>query len=234
MVRPNVGFLGYTAGPGVHIVDPLALTDPLLARLPAVDQPDWRPGHHLRALPEGYLLSIDSGEDCFADSRLGAYYRRLCLLTRGSLFDGERLQTLVAFNLGWYNHLIDPAPCRTATCPLIDPDDLTTQPNLARARPFTHAGLALDFRRRPLPSCLILGLDTHDLHEVFFCRGDTVLERRTLQSLEYFLPGPFAHRLEVPAEIRTQGCDRLVIRPDPRQNYSGGGWCLAFVRFPEE
>jgi arabinofuranosyltransferase len=232
-VRTSVGFLGYLAGPTVHIVDPLALTDPLLARLPAVDRPDWRPGHHLRALPEGYLLSLDTGADLFADRGVGEYYRRLCLLTRGPLFDPERLQTLLAFNLGWYNHLIDVTAYRTPTCPLVDPGDLASQPDLARAHPFTHAGLALDFRRRSLPAWLILGLETHDLHEVFFYRGDALLERRTVVSRDNQLPGPFAHRLEIPDEVRAQGCDRLVIRPDPKQNYSGG-WCLAFVQLPEE
>lgn len=32
---PNVGFKGYFAGPGVHAIDPMALAEPLLARLPA-------------------------------------------------------------------------------------------------------------------------------------------------------------------------------------------------------
>jgi arabinofuranosyltransferase len=52
-VYEAVGLLGYHAGPAVHIVDPMALTDPFLARRPA-NQP-WRIGHFRRFLPRGYV-----------------------------------------------------------------------------------------------------------------------------------------------------------------------------------
>ena len=56
VVRANIGFLGYFAGPRVHIIDPFALADPLLARLPAV--PNSRIGHFRRELPAGYAESV--------------------------------------------------------------------------------------------------------------------------------------------------------------------------------
>jgi arabinofuranosyltransferase len=55
MTRPAIGMYGYQAGLGKIIIDPLALTDPLLARLPADPGAPQRIGHFKRALPEGYL-----------------------------------------------------------------------------------------------------------------------------------------------------------------------------------
>lgn len=53
-IHGSVGFRGYFAGPKVFIIDYYALTDPLLARLPALYAPNWRIGHFTRAIPEGY------------------------------------------------------------------------------------------------------------------------------------------------------------------------------------
>jgi arabinofuranosyltransferase len=50
----SVGFRGYFGGPDVHLVDYYALGDPLLARLPALYNPDWRIGHFSRTVPVGY------------------------------------------------------------------------------------------------------------------------------------------------------------------------------------
>lgn len=39
----NIGLSGFYAGPGIHIIDAMALGDPLLARLPALANPQWGP-----------------------------------------------------------------------------------------------------------------------------------------------------------------------------------------------
>jgi arabinofuranosyltransferase len=51
-----VGAIGYYGGPSLHVIDPMALGDPLLARLPPI--PGWRIGHYARTLPEGYEASV--------------------------------------------------------------------------------------------------------------------------------------------------------------------------------
>jgi arabinofuranosyltransferase len=56
IVYPAVGLIGYHAGPGIHIVDRMALTDPLLATLPA--NLPARVGHMERTIPEGYLETV--------------------------------------------------------------------------------------------------------------------------------------------------------------------------------
>ena len=103
-----IGQSGCSAGPYVHVVDPLALGDPLLARLPAIPAPNWRIGHFERAVPDGYMDTLQTGQNHFADPQLGLYYQKLSILTRGSLFDPSRLVEIVKFNLGMYNYLLPP------------------------------------------------------------------------------------------------------------------------------
>jgi arabinofuranosyltransferase len=110
MVYEAVGLLGYHAGPAVHIVDPMGLTDPLLARLPAL--PDWRIGHFRRAIPAGYVEGLEECmrrvfphaavappvASCLAwpqdtnrivDPAIAREYDRVRLITQGALFSGS-------------------------------------------------------------------------------------------------------------------------------------------------
>ena len=66
----NVGFIGYFAGPTVHIVDRYALADPLLARQPASSPEKWRIGHFERDVPAGYIQTLRTGVNQIADSSL--------------------------------------------------------------------------------------------------------------------------------------------------------------------
>ena len=58
---------GYYAGPTVHIVDPLALADPLLARLPPKRKINWRIGHFERTIPAGYRGTLRMGQNVLED-----------------------------------------------------------------------------------------------------------------------------------------------------------------------
>jgi arabinofuranosyltransferase len=118
-----IGVLGFTAGPGFHGIDPLALADPLLARLPVAPGSTWRIGHFERTLPDGYE---DTVKDCvhrvftgaairpstgsclpfwndvnhFTDPRVARAYHELMLITQGPLTDHARLAAIVRWNLG--------------------------------------------------------------------------------------------------------------------------------------
>ena len=97
----NVGYFGYWAGVRKPIIDVLALADPLLARLPC--EPGCRIGHFMRKIPDGYPESILTGENRIKDPHLARFYDKLRLITRGPLWSAERLKTIVAMNLGYYN-----------------------------------------------------------------------------------------------------------------------------------
>jgi len=102
----NVGFIGYFAGPAVHIVDLYALCDPLLARRPASSPGKWRIGHYEREVPEGYLQTLRTGVNQIRDPNLAAYYDQLALIVRGPLFSRARLIAIWQMNTGQFEHLL--------------------------------------------------------------------------------------------------------------------------------
>ncbi len=85
---------GYTRGPETHILDVMALADPLLARLPAKDQQHWRIGHIERDIPKGYLESLRAGENQIEDEAIHAYYNELSKIVSGSIWDAARWRSI--------------------------------------------------------------------------------------------------------------------------------------------
>jgi arabinofuranosyltransferase len=105
VTRDGIGFTGYFAGPAVHIVDTYALSDPLLARLPA--QRGTRTGHYRRDIPGGYLESLASGRNELTDADLAAFYDRLHLVVSRPLWSVQRLKAVAGLLLGRYDHLLE-------------------------------------------------------------------------------------------------------------------------------
>ena len=106
-IGTGMGMRPYFTGPNVHYVGRYGLTDPLLSRLPVQTRINWRVGHFRRRLPRGYYDSLRSGSNLIEDPQLSSYYTTLCLLTRGPIFDRERLRTIIEMNLGRFDHLLD-------------------------------------------------------------------------------------------------------------------------------
>lgn len=102
----NVGFLGYFAGPDVHIIDRNGLTDPLLARLPVRDPAEWRVGHYRRNVPDGYADTLRAGRNVIADAGLAQFHDALSIAIRAPLFDPRRPAEIWRLNLGCYGHLL--------------------------------------------------------------------------------------------------------------------------------
>jgi arabinofuranosyltransferase len=130
-----IGLLGLAAGPDVHIVDHLALTDPLLARLPAAYDPMPLAGHFERMgqwsspIPvtkkcpsrfevcqfwRDYEASLRSGACQLADAQLCGYWRDLRLVTEGPLLSAERFRAIVRLNLARRDPRIDRRRYRNA------------------------------------------------------------------------------------------------------------------------
>jgi arabinofuranosyltransferase len=101
--KRTIGFFGYFAGPAIHIIDLFGLADPLLARLPARREADWRIGHLERSLPAGYEASIGTNSDRLGDPHLARYYAAIRAATRGRLGDPHRLWIILKLNLGCYD-----------------------------------------------------------------------------------------------------------------------------------
>lgn len=107
VVKTGIGYYGLTAGVQIHVVDSLALGDALLARLPAIYNPEWRIAHFKRLIPDGYLESVESGENLIKDKKLAEYYDVLHNIISGDLFSKERFKQIIDMNLGKYDYLID-------------------------------------------------------------------------------------------------------------------------------
>jgi arabinofuranosyltransferase len=86
----SIGLRGFFSGPQVHLVDYYGITDPLLARLPAVYKAQWRIGHFFRHTPEGYLETLQTQTPSFKDPQTAAYYTLLQSATRAPLYSFER------------------------------------------------------------------------------------------------------------------------------------------------
>jgi arabinofuranosyltransferase len=105
-ILPDIGMYGYEAGPVTHIVDYRGLADPLLARMPSNSSNIRKIGHLNRFLPKGYLHAIQYHNTEEMDPDLAKYYHALRTITSAPVFDKERMETVIRFNMGAYDELL--------------------------------------------------------------------------------------------------------------------------------
>jgi len=105
LIAEMVGLSGYFGGPNVHVLDVMALSDPLLSRLPA--KSDSRVGHFERWLPAGYKESLLSQKLQIEDPDLNEYCGVLWSVTRGPVWSASRLGESVRLISGTYDPLLD-------------------------------------------------------------------------------------------------------------------------------
>ena len=222
----NVGFFGYHAGPNEHIVDIFALADPLLARLPALtfvsfraenypQDPNWRIGHFLRKVPEGYVESLASTENRLRDPHLGAFYAKLKLITQGPLFTGARWRTIWRMNTGQYNHLIDREACRN---PLrLRAEKAANHCFLMRDRLLcSHNGVRVTLPELCRAATISIGLDATDRYLLVLYRTGTILGTGTYRSpppKDAPQTGPIRCDIAIPVSAQRSGYDEIGIYP---------------------
>jgi arabinofuranosyltransferase len=100
--RGAVGYYGYFAGPGVHLIDYWGLGDPLLARIPFRPKGKWRMGHFIRKVPEGYGQAVRGDASLIEQPFLAQVYRDILTVTRGPLYSAERWRAVYRLNSGTY------------------------------------------------------------------------------------------------------------------------------------
>ena len=93
----------------LYLNDLYALGDPFLAHLPAVREEGWRIGHMWRETPVGYknLVRYEWGTGAIKNEDAKQYYEIIDEITRGPLFDKERIIKVINLNLGKYDYLLD-------------------------------------------------------------------------------------------------------------------------------
>lgn len=77
VVTDRIGLFAFVSGTRSHVVDPLGRTDPLLARLPPLTC--CAPRGNARAIPDGYVETLETGRNVIRDSRIAEMYQRLML-----------------------------------------------------------------------------------------------------------------------------------------------------------
>ncbi len=93
----------------LYLNDLYALGDPYLAHLPAVKEHGWRIGHMWREAPVGYvnLVRYKWGTGAIKNESAKEYYEIIDEITRGPLFDKDRIAKVININLGKYDHLLE-------------------------------------------------------------------------------------------------------------------------------
>jgi arabinofuranosyltransferase len=91
-----MGYAPYFAGPRVKVIDKFAVGDGLLSHLPMPhpERHNWRIGHFERAIPAGYVESVEAGENRIQDPDLARFYDDLILVQRAPLLSRARLAAM--------------------------------------------------------------------------------------------------------------------------------------------
>jgi len=215
-----MGAAGLEFGPYIHLLDECALADPLLARLPAVFNPEWRTGHYRRMVPAGYKESLESSSNLIQDPGLREYYELMRLITRSDrLFSGKRLRAIVAMNTRQYDRLIDGQYYRhggsVATLEQLAAIRQPGTPGNAEGNHILTEQLAVTTPVRRGRRYLDLTLDSDDRYTLTFLKGGRMLSLLELGPVPEYRrkPGLADYTVDVPPRARTQGFDTLVVSP---------------------
>jgi len=108
LVFRAVGQFGYFAGPSMHIIDDLALCDPLLSHLSPSNDGFLVPGHLGRAIPAGYIEAARGAHtpNALQNASLREYFGNVVEITRGPIWSWSRLVKAFYWSTGQYEYLI--------------------------------------------------------------------------------------------------------------------------------
>ena len=107
-VGKGIGFLGFNAGPTVHVIDFFALSDPLLSHLPVRAKANILIGHFARPIPKGYIQTLETNINQIEDPGIAQYYEKISLITRGRIWSLARWEAIWKLNTGQYDYLLVP------------------------------------------------------------------------------------------------------------------------------
>jgi len=106
-ITDMVGIAGFHSGPSVYYIDTMGIADPLLGRLPGYQNRLVMTGHIKRRIPKGYSEAALTGNTAGMHTALAEYYQKLRLIITSDIWSVERFKTIVLFNAGTYDHLLD-------------------------------------------------------------------------------------------------------------------------------
>jgi arabinofuranosyltransferase len=230
ITHTNIGLIGFYAGPGVHFIDTLALTDPLLSKLNIINPKYWRIGHFRRHIPEGYINTIETGQNMLADKRLADYYSKLSFIIKGNLFSKERIKEIINMNSGAYDHLL--SRYRNALIH-IHQDQLEkikpagTPWNSPENYLFPQEGIHISLKKTSHAPRIEASLRRNKQYRVLYFKGFIKTGEQDLQSFPFTGTRLTPYIIEVPPDIAQRGYTSLRIIPIQKK----GTWSIGHIQF---
>ena len=213
-----MGADGLSWGPRTYMLDVCALADPLLARLPAAWNLEWRPGHFRRMIPHGYRESVTRDTNELRDPKLAEYYGALRTVVRSrSLWSAERLGTIWSMNVGTFDDRVDTRFYKFGgeVTTLADLSDVVPDGspwNAPGSHPFRTL-LAVTCEDRHGRNVLDISLDSDDRHRLIFLKRNHVVGGVLVDVVpkETRKPGLASHIVAIPERVRRLGFDTIVV-----------------------
>src|SRR5690606_39241546 len=95
-----IGMAGYWLGTEGTIIDFIALSDAMRARMPRMAT-DWSPGHTTREIPTNYAESLIAKQSLIVDEDISLYFTKFSLVIQSDdLFTWERFKAIYELNTG--------------------------------------------------------------------------------------------------------------------------------------
>lgn len=206
VVFSTMGFYGFHADPQLHVVDPFALGDPLLARLPPVRRVDWKAGHLPRVLPEGYLdtLADDPLHVQIRDPAVARLYATVERVHHGPIFARGRGAAIWELLTGRASAEIDARRHHLAELVRVD---VRTLARMKKPLRFRDAGVEIELAERV--DELHIALSPGQRYAVIYDLGTVEVLRHELD-----VPGEVGGEPQpVELELPRESFDRIHVLP---------------------
>ena len=221
----GAGMVSFLRGADAYVLDPCALGDAFLARLPTMGAHTtrWRIGHFRRVIPAGYTQTLTSRQNLITSRELGAYYERLRAVISWDLLDGRRLGYLWA--MLWRSHddlLRGLQPLDISLAELTPATSTGDTVKKVKPRALGEGGAHLLLGERRFSRSLQLTVNPSARFRLYFIRNHRYMAHREF--------GPSKgkemaqYRVRAPDKAIRQGYDRLYLLPIMgRRRYEIGG-----------
>jgi hypothetical protein len=214
--------------PGTYLLDESALSDPLLARLPALNTQWWRAGHRPRMVPEGYQEWLMDQKMDLTDPQLNEYLSKLELVTRGPIWSGERWGAIWGFLTGQYSHLVDREYYRL---PVREFELDANAKSAQHLESWSWCPLQVNFPSLVKTNLILIRAFSGESLEVTFLRQREKVGQLTRYKPKHRDPaGELLFHFRVPESLQKDGFDGLYLRGSKFSN----GLSVSSIRFRNE
>ena len=215
-IEGGVGYMGFYSGPGIHIVDFHALTDPLLCRLPTAMDIKWRMGHFRRGIPDGYIETQEAGVNHIRDPYIAAFYDSLSFAVKGPLWEADRIKAAVKLSFGGYDYLLElaaPVLIRVEYQMVSSPVPEGVRWWDPRVVVLPSAGVRVCLDSVSHADSLEISLDNNDDYILRFFRGGEDIAESRIKAAGRPDVGLAVYQAAVPPEAISGGFDEIRVVP---------------------